>query len=85
MTVKARMYVESVTQGGYPDAGGNPISTGETVSFRAVYESDPSGPNYSYSKATPNATLEMTISNEAAIGYFKPGVTYDLTFTPTAK
>jgi hypothetical protein len=54
----------------------------EEVDLHAVYESDKSQPNWSFSTATPSAQLKMHISNPDAWGFFQKGVEYDVTFTP---
>ena len=84
MSIKARFYVESVTQIGYPGyQDQNPKVTSEKVVLQAVYSSDPANPNHSYSQATPQARVELLISNANAWGFFKPGHSYDAAFTPT--
>lgn len=65
----------------------NDFGTTEQVSLGAVYSSDPAHPNHAWSKASPSATLSITISNPAARGQFKPGKEYFIDFTeadPTA-
>lgn len=37
--------------------------------------------NESWSKATPNGRLTMTITNPAVVGHFRPGKTYALDLT----
>lgn len=54
----------------------------ETVQLHAVYSSDPTDPNYTWSAATPGGNLTMTISNPAAFGKFEQGKDYLLDFTP---
>ena len=72
MSVRAKMVCESVEQKG----DGGP----KEVRLHALYSSDPSDPNYSYSQATPSAELRRWISNPAAYDYFVPGKSYVLTF-----
>jgi hypothetical protein len=72
MSVQARLKVAKIV-----DFGIYQIAT-----LHAVYSSDPADPNYSYSQATPDARMEMTISNPAAFGQFVPGKEYDLAFSP---
>lgn len=55
------------------------------VYLNPVYSSDKSTPNHSWSEATPNGKLEMTITNMAAVDKFVPGIEYDITFTPRVK
>lgn len=73
--IRAKFSCESVTKFGYGS---------EQVKLRAV------GPktgeilnaeNASFSKATPSGTLEMTIDNPEAQGFFKPGGEYYLDFS----
>lgn len=52
----------------------------EQVTMTAIHSAGPEDPNRTYSQATPNAKLEMTITNRAAFGAFKPGHIYDLVF-----
>jgi hypothetical protein len=78
MNIKARLCAS------YVQESGNPKSS-EVVHLYAVYTSDPSSPNYSFSQATPGADMTMTISNPDAFGAFEQGKEYDLLFTPTAK
>ncbi|WP_425065638.1 hypothetical protein [Reyranella sp.] len=71
MSVKARMACSNVN-----DFGGH-----REVFFNAAYSADKSSPNYSFSQATPQASLRMVITNRAAFEQFVPGKTYDLVFT----
>lgn len=66
MYIKARFVANYIQENGSP-------KTSEIVHFNAVYSSDPSNPNYSYSKATPGAYMNMTVSNPDAFGIFKQG------------
>lgn len=70
MAVKARMKVQSITA----------QPTYVSVGLAAVYSSDPDDPNYSFSQATPAASLSMTITNPDAFAEFNEGDTFDLTF-----
>jgi hypothetical protein len=76
MHIKARLVANYIHEYGTPKLT-------ETVYFNAVYSSDPTHPNYSFSQATPGAHMTMTISNPAAFGAFEQGKEYDLLFTPT--
>lgn len=49
------------------------------VKLQAVYGDK--GPNKTWSKYTPNGTLEMTINNPDALDQFQPGKCYFLDFT----
>jgi hypothetical protein len=82
MNITARLYVHNVTQTGHPATIMQPGRTfSERVVLKAVHSSDPKSPNYSYSHATPDASVELTISNPAAFGAFKPGHEYDVVFS----
>ncbi len=84
MQINARFYCESVTRLGAPIYGEtNGATTAEKIVLRAVYSSDKESPNYSYSEATPQASVELMITNKAAWGAFKPGHLYDAAFGPT--
>lgn len=84
MRITARFVCNTVTQNG--QAGNDQLGavTGETsfeqIAMTAVYSSSADDPNRAYSQATPNAKLEMTITNRNAFGAFKPGHIYDLVF-----
>lgn len=71
MSVQARMICSNIN-----DFGGH-----REVFFNAVYSADKASPNYSFSEATPQASLRMVITNRAAFEQFKPGRSYDLVFT----
>ena len=85
MQIKARFYCASVQQFGMPSndrVGALHGEVGqENVILQAIYSSSEDDPNRSYSEATPNAKLEMTITAKGAIGAFKPGRIYDLVFS----
>jgi hypothetical protein len=42
----------------------------ETVTLKPVYSADPNSENYDYSKYTPSGSIEMTITNPDAFGFF---------------
>lgn len=50
------------------------------VRFTPVYDSDPSAPNFEWSKYTPSGYIELTVTNEAAFSAFEVGAEYMLTF-----
>lgn len=75
--IKAKMQVYSVKPGSLAADGSK---AAESVGLSAVYSSDPNSENYSYSQATPNATLSMWISNPQAFDFFEEGKQYILTF-----
>ena len=71
MNVSARMKCESVL-----------VREGmREVKLFAVYSNDPKSPNFSYSTATPNGNVALTITNPAAYEQFEPGKIYDLVFS----
>ena len=72
MSVKARMKVDSILV----------CATHRFVKMSAVCSSDRESPNYSFSQATPQASLEMTITNPGAFAQFELGKEYDLVFSP---
>lgn len=50
------------------------------VDLSAVHSQDPADPNFTYSEATPSASLTMTITKPEVAGEFVVGKTYDVTF-----
>jgi hypothetical protein len=62
------------------DADNNP--TGQIVKLNPSYVSNPENPNHAFWKATPTGSLEMQINNPAVFGFFKPGQSFWLDFTP---
>lgn len=84
MRITARFVCQSVLQTGQAANDQLGACTGdvyaEQVTMTAVYSSGLDDPNRTYSEATPNAKIEMTITNRGAFGAFKPGHIYDLVF-----
>lgn len=76
--LRARLVATSVNGLGFQ--GGGKVS--EAVAMSAVYSNDKASPNYTFSQATPQAELIMTITNPAAFGLIEPGGAYDITITP---
>jgi hypothetical protein len=70
--VSARMKVTSSED--FPNV------QGKRVQFEAVYSSDPTSPNYSWSKWTPSGQLSLNITNPDAYDQFAVGKTFELTF-----
>jgi hypothetical protein len=70
MNITARMVCQSVTL--FPSS--------EVITMRAIWSGHPEDNNYS--SATPNGTFEITVSNEAIFGAFKPGSVYNFLITP---
>lgn len=52
------------------------------VRFGAVYSQDPNSENKNFWESTPNASLQMYITNHAAADLFEIGKEYYLDFTP---
>lgn len=84
MRITARFVCNTVTQAGQAANDQLGAVTGEVyseqITMTAVYSAGENDPNRSYSQSTPNAKLEMTITNRDAFGAFKPGHIYDLVF-----
>lgn len=51
------------------------------VWLTAVYDPDPGSPNFVWSKATPSASCQLTITNPDAFAVFEPNAEYLVTFT----
>lgn len=75
--IVARMWISHVARYNYGPPGVRAI-THLDVSAHAVYSPDPNAPNYSFSQATPNATLRMTITNPDAFKFFEEGKEIDI-------
>ncbi len=71
MNVRAKLTVEEVDL----------FENSEIVKMRAVYDSNTPEDN-TYSKYTPSATLQMSVTNPSLFGYFRPGKKYYLDFVP---
>jgi len=69
MTVKAKFRVSKVTRHAHGF---------DEVVLEPHYED--SGPNKSWSEATPSGKIEMTITNQTAVDYFEAGVEYLIDF-----
>lgn len=70
MNIRAKFKVESVTLHEH----------GEAVKMNAVCY-DGTDENASFSKFTPSGSFEMSVTNEAIFGQFKPGEEYYLDLT----
>ena len=82
MAIRAKMSCISVKSTAYLMPGdGFKKHYNETVELSAVAYGD-SDENKSFSEATPFARVEMTISNQKALGAFEPGEDYYVDFTP---
>lgn len=71
-TMRAKLRIESVTKTTYS----------EKLKFNAVYGGDKNSEDNTYSQATPSASLEIDITNEALHGKFQPGQAFYVDFTP---
>ncbi len=71
MAVSARMVCANV----------NDFGSFREVFLNAVYSADKASPNYSFSQATPQASLKIVITNPGAFEQFKPNAVYNLVFT----
>lgn len=80
MTVKARMRVNGRHEMNYSQ--GKKGVDQVKVTLQAVYSEDPKDPNFTFSKATPAASVELHITNPAAFNQFEIGQTFDVDFTP---
>lgn len=72
MNIRAKFRVESV----------NKFEHSETVTFHAVYGGSTNAEDNTFADATPSAKLEMTVTNKAVHGAFKPGQKFYADFTP---
>lgn len=75
-TIVCKVKVSSVAKGTDPE---NPQ---ETVYLSAVYSDDPTSDNAQWSKWTPAANFNITISNPAALGKLIEGAEYFVEFKP---
>ena len=72
MAIAARLRVSEVL---------SQHDTYRQIRLTAVYSDDKESPNYSFSQATPSATLDITITNPAAFNQFEIGKVFDVLFT----
>ena len=79
--MRAKMRVSNVVEA--KDSEGKVIE--ERYVFDAVYSPDPETENYTWSKYTPFAHLEMTVTNSNLFGHFKNGQEIYLDFIPVAQ
>ena len=76
MTVRAKMLCLQVTKTNWG---------AEIVKLSAVFTGDNNSEDNTYARATPQATVEMTIDNIYAQGAFVPGQKYYVDFTYAAE
>jgi hypothetical protein len=73
MEVRAKFRVESVTEHVW----------GKAKSVKMGPQYDPSIPeDQRFHEATPSGSLEMLVTNEAALAVLRPGAVFYLDFTP---
>lgn len=77
MNIVAKMRCHSVEEQFY---GPNSEKSGENITLGAVHSEDPKSENYSFSQATPNASVTMCISNPSAFGAFVQDKEYYVRF-----
>lgn len=77
MSVSAKFKCISVI----PTTGGDGTVESKQVSLVPVYSSDPTSPNYSWSKWTPSGSMSLTITNPTAFDQFEIGKEFLLEFT----
>ncbi len=75
MNIRAKIKIDSVKASGEP-------KTAEQIYASAVYSSDKTTENYSFSIATPSLSLTMHINNPRAFDQLIQGKEYYLDFTP---
>lgn len=78
MTVRAKFFVSSIEHVGTP--GSDPCATVRLKPVYGTYGDDES--NKTWSKYTPNGSIEMTITNPDATSQFSVGDAYFVDFTP---
>lgn len=76
--MRAKLVITTVTQHEHQ---------AETLKFRGVcansYPADGLDENNTFAKFSPSVSLEMTVTNPALIGKYKPGQTFYVDFTET--
>jgi hypothetical protein len=68
--IQAKMYVSKLAV----------TDNCDEVQMHAVYSDDPTSPNYSFSQATPSASVNLIITNPSARGIFREGQEYLINF-----
>lgn len=76
--LRAKLRVQSISQ--QKDDKG--AVTLETINLTAVYSPDESDENHQWSKWTPSASFNMTISNPNAFGKLSSGHEFFVDFIP---
>lgn len=83
--IKAKFRVHNVSSYEAINAEGEKAKYAERVQMSPVYSDDKTSENYSFSKATPAGSIELSINNPAAFGSFIEGAEYYIDFTPVAE
>lgn len=78
VVTRCKMRVSEVTRS--ISAAGETES--ERVKLTAVYANDPQNVNAQWSRWTPNGSIDITISNPAAMGKLSKGHEFYVDFTP---
>lgn len=78
VATRCKMRVSEVTRS--MSADGSVES--ERVKLTAVYSNDPENVNAQWSRWTPNGSVDITISNPAAMGKLSKGHEFYVDFTP---
>lgn len=78
--LRAKVKVQSIIE--HKPENGPKVA--EQISLSAVYSEDKNSENYSFSQATPQLQLNMTINNPNAFETLKEGKEYYLDFIPVS-
>lgn len=81
MKIRAKMLCQSVSRSAAGTEQDGTKRYQETVRLTAVTYGD-NDENKTYAQYTPNASVDMTIDNQRALGAFEPGEEYYVDFTP---
>lgn len=76
MKVRAKLTVESVS----PIDEHNPQ---QQIVLRALYNCNDTPEDNSFSKWTPSADARLNVTNPEIFGFFEPGKSYYVDFSPT--
>lgn len=79
VSMRAKMRIGSIVSDGI-----NPVETLRLhgVSKDGPYPSDGSDEDNTFAKFSPSVDLQITVTNPALVGKFKPGDTFYVDFTP---
>lgn len=84
-TVRAKMYVNTVSQQTHQPGPDQEPQVTELVKLNAVTSSKPDAVNTQWAKWTPCGSLELQINNPAAQGRLKPGMFFYVDLIPCEK